>query len=833
MEDPTSATTVLASASARHRPQAFEPSQLVAGRFRVIRRIAEGGMGVVYEVFDERLRERRALKCAKPGYSAHLSPEAKNSLRVTHPNVCRVFEIHSAETSAGPVDFLTMEFIDGPTLAHAIRDRGRLSAAEGRDVALQVCAGLEAAHGQGLLHRDLKSNNVLLTRDSGGRTRAVVTDFGLAQEPSSPDGGLVAASDAGVPAGTPAYVAPERWRGGRASVASDIYSLGVLLHELIAGRLPVSETDGTKTLAPDLPRRWRRIITRCLDRNPARRYASATQVADAIVDRRAMARAAAWTAAALAAVGFLVWQVAFPETRAARLVIQPLVAAGDDPNISGLARTATSELSTRLAHLHPRPVQLIVIPVEEADGIAADDLAGAKDRFGASHVLQASVARRSDRLLVRASIIDTATSVTSRQWTQEYRGADSGAIAAGLAGFVSSTFRLPRQTAEERISAAAYAAYAEGSSALRRGASEYGAAIQAFDRAAAIDPTSVLPHSGLAEAYYYGWVNSGDKIWLSRARDALSRAQAINADALAVRLAAGRINLVPGGFDRAAEEYRRATELDPSSAEAWSGLARAYEGMQDRHADAAAAYAKAIEVQPGYYRPLLNFGAFYWDLGNYAEAEKQWLAAVRLAPESFSAHSNLGGLYIATGRFAEAERALVRALEVDPGARAPMSNLGVVYQYLGRDEDAVTRFEQARASGETYLLLLNLGDSYRRLGRTEEAMAVYRRGREVADGILLPNPLDAATRAVVAYFALRLGERATAERELAQALSLASQDGMVIRRAAHCFEVLGLRDRTLEVLEAAPVAVVHELSRHPDLTALNADPRFLAMLSGD
>jgi Flp pilus assembly protein TadD len=151
---------------------------------------------------------------------------------------------------------------------------------------------------------------------------------------------------------------------------------------------------------------------------------------------------------------------------------------------------------------------------------------------------------------------------------------------------------------------------------------------------------------------------------------------------------------------------------------------------------------------------------------------------------------------------------------------------------MGRDEDALTFLERARAVGpETHILLLNLGDSYRRLGRSREADTAYREARDLAEPILLSNPRDAATRAFIAYFALRLGEQATAERELTQAMSLGSQDRTVIRRAVICYEALGQRDRALAVLESAPGDVVRELSRQPDLTTLRGDPRFTALLS--
>ena len=277
-------------------------------------------MGVVYEVVDEKLNETRALKCAKPGFAGHLSPEARHSLRVTHPNVCRVFEIHTTETAHGPVDFLTMEYVDGGTLAAVLRERGALPEPEARDIALQICAGVEAAHAQQLLHRDLKSTNVLLTKDAAGRTRAVVTDFGLAQEPSGSSQGPAWSGAAG----TPAYLAPERWRGKSATIASDIYALGVLLHEVITGRQPKTTGLREKILAPELPKRWRTVIARCLDADPARRYQSAAAVARALVDRAGrIRRAAAWTAAAMVPVVYVAWQLMFPPPIAARLAILP------------------------------------------------------------------------------------------------------------------------------------------------------------------------------------------------------------------------------------------------------------------------------------------------------------------------------------------------------------------------------------------------------------------------------------------------------------------------------------------------------------------------------
>ena len=818
-------TTVAAPGFGGAPGRPFRAGDLIAGRFRVVREIAEGGMGIVYEVMDEKLNERRALKCAKPGYANRLPPEARLSLRVTHPNVCRVFEIHTVDTALGPIDFLTMEFVDGPMLSKELRAHGPLPDAEARRIAEQICAGVEAAHAQKLLHRDLKSTNVLLTTDREGRTRAVVTDFGIAKESSGQDG-----AGSGV-VGTAAYLAPERWRGAPATVASDIFALGIVLHELVAGRRPGLGSGGDRVIAPDVPRRWRRVIARCLDPDPDRRYKSAAAIADALSRARARRRILAWTAAGVVPLAFVVWQISFPAPLAARLAILPLDAGGGDPETAALVRGASSDLSARLMRLRPRPPQLVVIPVEETRGVPAHDIAQAKDRLGATHVLRATVTRQGDQLRVRGEIVDTSTKVTFAERSADYPANDPGAVTSALSALVASAFRLPRQAAVERIGPAAYPAYAEGVAALQSGTASYAQAVAAFERAIALDSGSTLPRARLVEACYNGWVETLDAKWLARGQEALGYAEAANADSMAVRLAAGRLNLVPGRYDRAVREYRRATELDPGSAEAWSGLARAYTEMHEHDGEAAAAFMKAIELQPGYFLPLVHFGDFYRRLGNYAEAERQWRRVVELAPQRFEGHANLGGLYGDMGRYADAERELTRALEIDSRSRGVLNNLGALYQYMGRDDDAVAYFRRALQAGpETHIVLLNLGDSYRRLGRADESAAAYLRARTLAESILLRDPRDAAARAFVAYFAMRLGDRATAERELVQALNTGGENRTVLRRAAICYEAWGDRERALAMLESAPPDVLQELSRQPDLTELRHDPRFIAIL---
>ena len=225
----------------------FEPGELLDGRFRIVREVAQGGMGIVYEAVDQKLERRIALKCAKSGFRRRLPPEVRNASEISHPNVCKIFEIHTASTGDGEIDFLTMEFLEGETLAERLRN-GPLPEKEARTIAQQLCAGLAEAHRNHVIHGDLKSNNIILTSADHGAIRAVITDFGLARTLQAPQRTV----QSGQAAGTPDYMAPELWRGEKASVASDIYALGVILYELAGGVRP--QEHGGEPLAPETAR---------------------------------------------------------------------------------------------------------------------------------------------------------------------------------------------------------------------------------------------------------------------------------------------------------------------------------------------------------------------------------------------------------------------------------------------------------------------------------------------------------------------------------------------------------------------------------------------------
>jgi tetratricopeptide (TPR) repeat protein len=257
--------------------QVLAEGTVLAGRFELRRFIARGGMGVVYEADDRMLRARVAVKVllgAVPEAEERIRREVLLARAVAHPNVCRVYELFAHSCEVGQLLFLVMELLDGETLTDAIARKGRFRPEEAEPLLRQMAAALDAAHAHGVLHRDFKSSNVILVPQAQGRTRVVVTDFGVARAVRD---GRHTLTGTGSYVGTPAYMAPEQACGSPLGPAADVYALGVVAYEMLTGELPFTDTPlgpgavSARRPPPDLARRnsdlpepWRRALARAL-----------------------------------------------------------------------------------------------------------------------------------------------------------------------------------------------------------------------------------------------------------------------------------------------------------------------------------------------------------------------------------------------------------------------------------------------------------------------------------------------------------------------------------------------------------------------------------------
>jgi serine/threonine protein kinase/tetratricopeptide (TPR) repeat protein len=354
----------LISDAAFSTPPQLAPGDVLCQRFRIIREIAEGGMGHVFEAFDSELAVPVALKVIRPEIAAN--PEAIARFRqevrlartITHPNICRTFdmerEIRTSNGQPSELVFLTMEFLDGETLAKRLQRDGPLTIEKALLIARQIAAALQAAHALGVVHRDMKPANIMLVSPeaaSGSSPRVVVTDFGLARlDPVLLSDGLSSFTSQGHPIGTLAYMAPEQLEGTPVSPATDIYAFGLILFEMLTGKRAFPSNNllsgiaqrlrGTvsfdQMLTPQTPANWHRAIEDCLAVNPADRPRDAGRVLamleedprrllprlrrSAFFSARVLPRFALWTATSLVGAALFVGGLRLYTSRAASQV---------------------------------------------------------------------------------------------------------------------------------------------------------------------------------------------------------------------------------------------------------------------------------------------------------------------------------------------------------------------------------------------------------------------------------------------------------------------------------------------------------------------------------
>jgi serine/threonine protein kinase/tetratricopeptide (TPR) repeat protein len=809
-------------------PRPFQPGQAISDRFVILREVGQGGMGVVYEAFDRKRNQRIAIKCAKPGFGRLLSPELEGALKVRHPNICLVNDTHTATTESGEIDFLTMEFIEGETLSARIEREGQVASQEAMEIARQLCAGLAAAHRSGILHRDLKAANVILSSATNGTMRAVITDFGLATD---------ARLDRELDGGTPRYMAPELWQSEKPSKASDVYALGVILYEMATGQQPCNTRDSSKVSAAPLTppsnvnkgldARWNKAILPCLDLAPAARP-EVEQVL-AVFDKRPLRKSPALAVAVLAFVallaGFQQPLMKLFKPADIRLAILPLQAP---PELTDMGNGILQDVADRIKRSQRGGATLVVITATDAFRNNVQTPEQARKNLNGTHALQLTLQRFDDHLAAKVTIIALDTATPLRILTASYTQATAGALPEAVAGEVRLALRLRSESAD-RISADATPTYDRGLYALHAGRYSLEEALVNFQQAAHLDPHSSLPLAGLAETQVRKFEATKDSKWLDQAAASVQAAEALNPDSVGVRLAAGFLNESKSQHLRALEDYRRVLELEPRNVDAYVRLGRTYDAinMPDKTIES---YRRAIALDPNYYLPYQWLGVFYYRHGKHQQAAEQFQSAIDHAPGLFDAYTNLGAALDSLGREAEAEAALNRSLELKETARA-LNSLGAVLAYEAKDAEAVQRYDRAVAlEPGNYLYWLNLGDSQRRLGRIDKGNAAYRKGHDLASAELRQNPAKGYTRAFVAYFKARLGERSTAEQDIEEAMHLAPDDNEVVRCAVLTYQALGEEERALSTLNGATPGMIAELNRHPDLAEFRKNPRFTGML---
>jgi tetratricopeptide (TPR) repeat protein/TolB-like protein len=805
----------------------LEPGELLEGRFRIVRQVGEGGMATVYEAKDEKLGKRIAIKCAKAGFRARLTPEVRHATEIAHDNVCRIFEIHTAATDRGEIDFITMEFLDGPTLAAELRT-GPVPEREARVIARQICAGLAAAHRGQVVHGDLKSNNIILTTAPDGSMRAVITDFGLArglQPENAPLGG-----SGGVVGGARDYMAPELRNGEKPSVASDIYALGCICYEMLSGsRLREPGAPGEEARARKLPRvhpKWDRILARCLDPDPARRYRTVEEIEAALAPRSwrlMLAVAAGVVLAAAVGEGTYLKMATPPET--VRLAVLPFETDAANRALSDGLVNETAERLRRVRNSRTR--RLTVIPLDAVLQNKLDRPEQAVTLLAASHVLHGTLRQDGDRTMIHAYLTD-AHSVLLKDLQAPYYQKDLRDLPVALTGLITGTLHLQPLAASTSVNSTAYADFTKGSALLGRDATDQ--AIPLLENAAKADPDSPLIYARLAEAQMVKYSLTNDSMWIEQAIVSLGNARQRNPDAVEVWLVSAMIDEYRGLYESAEADLHRALEIEPQNGDAWRRLGKIYQEKK-RFADAQSAYQEAIRMQPSYFKNYQDLCALLSEEANYDVAIRHCTNMVALAPDLSESYYARANSYYDWGHYPEAEIDLRTALRLDPNSSKAIRLLASSLAYQGNYSEAISLFRRAIEIGPpTHSLYLGLGQTLRWAGLPEKAKEAYRKGVATAEDYLARNSRDRSAQAYLAYMWARLDERSKAESAAVLALDPPPAPSEALRWVVMTYEAMGEHDRALDTAEAAPDDVLRHLKRSPDLADLRNNPRFRRLM---
>lgn len=547
--------------------QQLPVSQVLAGRFRIVRYIAGGGMGEVYEAEDQELRERVAVKTIRreilvqPNALARFKREVYLARKVTHPNVCRIFDLFRHKPEDGSVQeeivFISMELLRGKTLAARMNGK-RMSPSQALPLIVQMASALAAAHDVGIVHRDFKPGNVVLVGSSG--ERAVVTDFGLALQSQASDEGVSLSTGQGL-LGTPAYMAPEQLEGRPATNASDIYALGLVIYEMVAGQRPFTGDNPLSSafkrlsevprpprgLAPELSPAWESVILRCLARDPADRFANARDVAtalaenspqsitvpsavpqiasdpsrpvDAATPKRSLAVriSVALVLLAMAAAGIYEWRTLHPR-------VQPLVVVAGFKNNSG--DSAYDWLATDLSETLTAGLQAAsgvqTVPTDElarvrtefsiapAQSLESGNLAEVRQAVGANYVLLGTYrinAQSPEKSLDLDLRLQDSAEKTLGTFHQSGNEADYGKLVTGVASEILGKLgkaRVPDTEASQLqnvypASSEARRLYFEALDKLR--SLDAPSALDLLKKAVQQEPGNVAIHSALADTW--------------------------------------------------------------------------------------------------------------------------------------------------------------------------------------------------------------------------------------------------------------------------------------------------------------------------------------------
>jgi serine/threonine protein kinase/tetratricopeptide (TPR) repeat protein len=830
----------------------FAPGTVICERYEVIRFIARGGMGEVYEVEDRELKARIALKTIAPSRASsprqvsRFRQEIQLARQVTHPNVCRVFDLgRDSSNPSGDVLFLTMELLEGETLAAFLQRHGPMTCEEALPVVRQMVAALSAAHQSGIVHRDFKPGNVILLETPRGM-EVKVTDFGLAV---SPDGDETASGSLADIVGTPEYMAPEQFQG-QYSVRTDVYALGVTVFQMLWGRLPVSNDTPFKTLGTHTTKRvvarWQAAIGKCISVNPSTRFESVEDFWRAVSGenqawhpgRRTWIAAAALVVLVLMA-GLLLGAGVVPNPfkrlpEQKHIAVLPFQNIGNNAMNQAFADGVADSLTSKLSQLERYQKSFWVVPSSDTRNVKS--LNEAYRNLSVTLAVTGSIQCTPEGVDLTANLVDPKNHRQLASRSMHVNSANLEDMQQRVWESVADMLdlQISPQMKEELAAGGttqpgAYELYEQGMGYLQRNTlGDIDSAIDLFDKALQKDSRYALAFAGLGSAYADKFGKTKDPQWADLATQNAKHAVDINGKLIPVRLTLAQVYAQTGQPEKAEQQYEQILKEDPAVIEAKFRLAGTYE-KEGKYSQAEEAYKDVVRRRPRYSSARSGLGAFYYAHGQFSEAAQEFQTVVDLAPDNPEGYYNLGAVYSALGRNEEAVTVLKKGLAIAPDRNA-WTNLGAAYMYLGRYEEAADAMKKAAdLSPHDHVMWRNLADSYHQIpSRQRDAKAAYEKALQTALLQLKVNPNDTDVLSGIALYEAHLGDVPDAVKYIRRTLDLAPQNSDSLFTSALVYEIIGDRREALQQLDKSVRAgyslelVVHE----PELQQLRTDSRY-------
>lgn len=871
------------------------PGSFVAGmdfgpRYRIEKLLGAGGMGKVYKAYDKVISRTVALKTLQPELVTdptviqRFKQELLLASKISHKNILRIHDLNEFEGT----NYITMAFIEGKDLNQLLKEEGPLPLERTLKIVRQLCEALDAAHAEGVVHRDFKPHNVLVGKDD----HAYVSDFGLATSLESAQMGM---TRSGVVVGTPRYMSPEQVEGTPVDSRSDIYSLGLVFYEMATGQVPFTGEStwqvmyqrvrdvpkNVKEFNPALPDYVAGVIMHCLEKDPATRYQSAAEIlADLNANHGPSLSTSAlstsrtvqitlpvvekrwWYAAATGVVLLVVLFFAIPKTRhwvfAAHnaagseagkgeatpvaqekfVAVMPFRVLGDQSSLGYVADGLVEATSAKL-------FQLKDLRLASATAAAKTDpstpLKEVAKQLGVNLIVRGTVQGAGDNLRVTVSLDNVAEN--KLVWTQEFAGVRGDLLTmedqiyARLVDALAlkpSNEELAHATSHPTENVEAYDLYLKGRGAMRgqQAVGNIKKAIGFYEQALKKDEKFALAYAGIADATVVLYQENKDSLLAQKALGAAQQAQRLNDTLPEVHFSLGNVYNASGKTVEATAELKRALELAPNSDDGYRGLGKAYLtlGQKDQ---ALQAYQKAVDINPYYWFNYNALGQAYSRFGEYDQALQAFRHVIDLEPENSFGYLNSGVTYFEQGKYEECLPFLQKALQLQPDDKT-YSNLGTAYFYLKRYNESVSMFQKAvelNPSAERFTG--NLADAYRWSGQPEKANETYDKAIALAFKELAVNPRDSDTMESLALYYAKKGVPTQALTFIQHARSINSKDVELIYTDAVVEALANHPDESLKLLREAfqQGYSVKEAKNDPELDRLRGQPGYEKLLA--